>query len=63
VLKRGSAASADELRAFLSEQFAKWQMPDEFVFTHELPHTSTGKLLKTKLRERYREFTAQTRDS
>jgi fatty-acyl-CoA synthase len=58
VLKAGTSASQEELRAFLESHFAKWQVPDGFVFTHELPHTSTGKLLKTKLRERYKDFAA-----
>jgi len=51
VLKDGLNVSESELRAFLEERFAKWQVPDAFVFVQELPHTSTGKLLKTKLRK------------
>ena len=54
VLKNGAEVSADELRSFLASTFAKWQLPDEFVFVSELPHTSTGKLLKSKLRQTYR---------
>jgi fatty-acyl-CoA synthase len=50
VLKAGHAATADELRAFLGRTFAKWQLPDDVVFVPELPHTSTGKLLKSQLR-------------
>ncbi|HLV96655.1 MAG TPA: long-chain fatty acid--CoA ligase [Candidatus Acidoferrales bacterium] len=53
VLKEGVAAEPEELREFLAEKFAKWQLPDAFVFVNELPHTSVGKLLKMKLRERY----------
>ena len=34
---------------FLPTRFAKWQLPDAFVFVDELPHTSTGKLLKEQL--------------
>lgn len=56
VLKEGSAASAEELREFLAAKFAKWQLPDDFVIVDELPHTSTGKLLKTELRTRYKEW-------
>ena len=52
-LKDGAQVTAEELRAFLSAKFAKWQMPDDFVFVNDLPHTSTGKLLKTELRKRY----------
>jgi acyl-CoA synthetase (AMP-forming)/AMP-acid ligase II len=56
VLKNGAEVSADELRSFLASTFAKWQLPDEFVFVSELPHTSTGKLLKSKLRQTYQRW-------
>jgi fatty-acyl-CoA synthase len=55
-LKEGAQATADDLRIFLSSKFAKWQMPDDFVFVKDLPHTSTGKLLKTELRKRYADW-------
>lgn len=53
VLQPGTKVTADELRSFLSSQFAKWQLPDACVFVEELPHTSTGKLSKLELRKRY----------
>jgi len=53
VLRPGATATAEELREFLSSQFAKWQLPDEFVFLDELPHTSTGKLSKLELRKQF----------
>jgi len=56
VLKEGAKATPEDLRAFLGAKFAKWQLPDDFVFLPELPHTSTGKLLKTELRKRYAEW-------
>ncbi|HEX7287589.1 MAG TPA: long-chain fatty acid--CoA ligase [Candidatus Angelobacter sp.] len=56
VLKDGVKATADDLRVFLGAKFAKWQLPDDFVFLPELPHTSTGKLLKAELRKRYAEW-------
>ena len=51
----GAEVGEQELRDYLLQQrkFAKWQLPDDFVFVEELPHTSTGKLLKTELRRRY----------
>jgi acyl-CoA synthetase (AMP-forming)/AMP-acid ligase II len=52
-LKDGAQTSAEELRAFLCQRFAKWQLPDDFVFVKELPHTSIGKLSKLGLREQY----------
>jgi fatty-acyl-CoA synthase len=53
VLRPKAAASPEELRSFLSDRFAKWQLPDAFVFVDELPHTSTGKLSKLDLRKQY----------
>jgi fatty-acyl-CoA synthase len=52
-LKRGHRVTQHELRVFLARNFAKWQIPDGFVFVSELPHTSTGKLLKSELRRTY----------
>jgi fatty-acyl-CoA synthase len=43
----------EELLTFLSNKIAKWWLPDDVVFVDELPHTATGKLLKTRLREQY----------
>ena len=51
--KQGAEVTKDELLQFLSEKVAKWWLPDDVVFVDELPHTATGKVLKTRLRERY----------
>lgn len=56
VLKDGLKVDAGELRAFLEQRFARWQVPDAFVFVSELPHTSTGKLLKSKLRQEFKDW-------
>ncbi|HMD39475.1 MAG TPA: long-chain fatty acid--CoA ligase [Candidatus Acidoferrum sp.] len=53
VLKDGAQATAEELRAFLAQSFAKWQLPDAFVFLDALPRTSVGKFKKTTLREQF----------
>ena len=55
VLKDGAAPpSEDELRSFLlGKNFAKWQLPDAFVFQAEIPRTSVGKFMKIKLREQF----------
>ena len=37
-------------------QVAKWWLPDAVVVVNELPHTATGKLLKTALRSQYRDY-------
>ena len=55
VRRAGSTTSAQEIKAYLTERLAKWWLPDDIVFVDELPHTATGKLLKTKLREQYKD--------
>ena len=51
--KPGCNPSKQSILDFLSDKIAKWWMPDDVVFVESLPHTATGKLLKTELRERY----------
>jgi fatty-acyl-CoA synthase len=53
VKKEGQNVTEDELRKHLDGKFAKFWMPDAFVFADELPHTATGKVRKTELRESY----------
>ncbi len=53
VLKDGTSATPGELRNFLAGKFAKWQLPDAFVFANEIPRTSVGKFRKTALREQF----------
>ena len=55
VLRNGHHATRDDLLEYLSGQVAKWWLPDDVVFVAELPHTATGKVLKVKLREQFRE--------
>ncbi len=56
VLNDGAEAHAPELREFLASKFAKWQLPDAFVFAAEIPRTSVGKFRKTALREQFRDW-------
>jgi fatty-acyl-CoA synthase len=53
VLKEGAQATQEELREFLSHSFAKWQLPDAFVFVREIPRTSVGKFKKIALRQQF----------
>ncbi|XXT16091.1 long-chain fatty acid--CoA ligase [Sorangium sp. So ce429] len=53
VLRQGQTASKDELRAHLEPRFAKFWLPDEYLFVERIPRTSTGKFLKSKLREEF----------
>ena len=56
VLKKDTTAEKDELLAFLRGKVADWWLPDDVAFVDEIPHTATGKILKTALRERFRDY-------
>jgi acyl-CoA synthetase (AMP-forming)/AMP-acid ligase II len=56
VRKAGSDVTEQQILDHLSGQVAKWWLPDEILFVESLPHTATGKLLKTALREQYRDY-------
>lgn len=56
VLKAGQSATEGELRDYLAPKFAKIWLPDGFVFAPEIPRTSTGKMLKAKLREQFKDW-------
>ncbi|HTO83620.1 MAG TPA: long-chain fatty acid--CoA ligase, partial [Methylomirabilota bacterium] len=54
VRKPGSALTREALLDYLKTKVVKWAVPDDVEFVAELPHTATGKLLKSRLREDYR---------
>jgi len=56
VRRPGSAVTPEDIQAHLAKHVAKWWLPDEIVFVDELPHTATGKLLKTAIREQYKGY-------
>ncbi|MAG98570.1 MAG: 3-(methylthio)propionyl-CoA ligase [Alphaproteobacteria bacterium] len=49
----GSQIGKDEMLTYLEDKIVKWWMPDDVLVVEELPHTATGKLLKSQLREEY----------
>ena len=56
VRKPDAVVDEAAVRAHLAGQVAKWWLPDAILFVDSLPHTATGKLLKTALRDAYRDF-------
>jgi fatty-acyl-CoA synthase len=60
VLKPGSTASADELRDHLAADFPNWWLPVATEFVDHIPRTSTGKLLKSVLRDRFKNYLERT---
>jgi fatty-acyl-CoA synthase len=53
VLKDGERSDLVELRAYLSDRVAHWQVPERWAFIDEVPKTSVGKFDKKVLRARY----------
>jgi acyl-CoA synthetase (AMP-forming)/AMP-acid ligase II len=51
--KPGTNPTKESILEFLSTRIAKWWMPADVIFVESLPHTATGKLLKTELRAKY----------
>jgi fatty-acyl-CoA synthase len=56
VPRPGCTPDADELRAYLGAQFAKWWVPDAIVLAESLPRTATGKVRKLDLRALHQDF-------
>jgi fatty-acyl-CoA synthase len=60
VLKKGENATKEEMLGYMQGKIAKWWMPDDVAFVDEIPHTATGKIQKTTLRERFRDYVLPT---
>ncbi|GAA3393290.1 long-chain fatty acid--CoA ligase [Streptomyces roseoviridis] len=55
VLKEGTSADYEELRAFLATEggIAKWQLPERWAIVPAVPKTSVGKFDKKVIRKQY----------
>jgi acyl-CoA synthetase (AMP-forming)/AMP-acid ligase II len=60
VLKPGAIDDKASILRFLDGKIAKWWMPDDVAFVPEIPHTSTGKIQKTTLRDQFRDYRLPT---
>jgi acetyl-CoA synthetase len=60
VLKEGQSATRAEILAYLEGKIAKWWMPDDVVFVGAIPHTATGKIQKTALRDQFKDYVLPT---
>jgi fatty-acyl-CoA synthase len=63
VLKKGKTATKDEILSFMQGKIAQWWLPDDVVFVDEIPHTATGKIQKTTLRARFKDYTFSSADA
>lgn len=55
VKAEGEDPSEAELLEFFDGKIAKWQVPDKVVFVDALPLNATGKVLKRKLRDEFKD--------
>jgi fatty-acyl-CoA synthase len=53
VLREGASASVDDLRGFLADRVARWQLPERWAFIEAVPKTSVGKFDKKTVRAQY----------
>ncbi|GAB7032141.1 long-chain fatty acid--CoA ligase [Streptomyces sp. NPDC021749] len=54
VLNQGATIGYEELKAFLGERIARWQLPERWAVIPAVPKTSVGKFDKKKIREAHR---------
>lgn len=55
-VRGGESPTREEILGFMDGKIAKWWMPDDVAFVDSIPHTATGKILKTALREQFRGY-------
>jgi fatty-acyl-CoA synthase len=53
VAREGRTPSGSDILSFMEGKVASWWMPDDVAFVDEIPHTATGKIKKTALREQF----------
>jgi len=56
VRKPGSDVTKEDLIRFYEGKIAKWWTPDDVQFVDAIPLGATGKILKTKLRETFKDY-------
>ncbi len=55
-VKEGKQVTKEDVHLFLKDKFAKIWLPDAVETLEEIPKTSTGKFMKLKLREMYKDW-------
>ena len=63
VRKAGKEPSGEDIIGFMNGKIAKWWIPDDVVFVDEIPHTATGKIQKTTLRDQFKGYRLPTDDA
>ena len=60
VRKPGKEPTKEDILKFMEGKIAKWWMPDDVAFVDEIPHTATGKIQKTTLRDQFKGYSLPT---
>ncbi len=55
-LKQGEKATREDILKFMDGKIAKWWMPDDVAFVEGIPHTATGKIPETALRDQFKSY-------
>ena len=56
VKKPNAEVTAQELMSFYDGKIAKWQVPDDVQFVEAIPLGATGKMMKARLREQFKDY-------
>ena len=56
VKKPNAEVTSQELLDFYDGKIAKWQVPDDVQFVEAIPLGATGKMMKAKLREQFKDY-------
>ena len=60
VKKPGAELTREEMLKFFDGKIAKWWLPDDVQFADAIPLGATGKILKTRLREQFKDYKLPT---
>ena len=60
VKKPNAEVTAQDLLNFYDGKIAKWQVPDDVQFVEAIPLGATGKMMKAKLREQFKDYVLPT---
>ena len=60
VKKPNAEVTSQELLNFYDGKIAKWQVPDDVQFVEAIPLGATGKMMKAKLREQFKDYVLPT---
>lgn len=60
VPREGTSPTREDVIGYMEGKIAKWWMPDDVVIVDEIPHTATGKIKKTTLRDTFADYRLPT---